>query len=92
MNTGVVALPKWVTTEGVFAASGSVWFLLHALLPTIPDFMPLGLPIPGFENLTITPGLLVGVAVIPVVLKMVSIGRTPFVAGPTEPQNTEVGK
>lgn len=92
MTKGVVELPSWVTTEGIFSATGAVWFLLHALFPVVPEYMPLGLPIPGFENLTITPGLLVGVAVIPVVLKMVALGRTPFVATPVPPQNTEAGK
>lgn len=81
MQTGVIELPKWVTTEGVFCALGFAWFGLHAAFPTVPDFMPLGLPVPGFENLTITPGLLVGLSVIPIVIKLVGANRsTPFVA------------
>jgi len=86
MPKGLVTLPPWITTEGLFCALGIVWFAAHAAFPALPDFMPLGIPIPGFESLTITPGLLVGLSVIPVAVKLVGSNTTPFVGArtPTE--------
>lgn len=74
---------KYLTTEAVFAGTGVIWFLLSSFLPAIPQQMPLGIPVPGFENLTISPGLLVGVAVVPVILKLAIPGRTAFIATST---------
>lgn len=78
-------MPKWITTEGIFAASGALWLIISSFTP-IPASVPLGIPVPGFTEITITPGLLIGVALVPVLLKMVQPGKTPFVnsAAPEE--------
>ena len=70
-------LQKWLTTEAVFSLSGGLWFVLAAIFPTIPATMPIPAIIPGFSE--ITPGLLVGVSLVPVLLKVFTPGRVPFV-------------
>ncbi len=72
-------IQKYVTTEGVFALLGGLWFVVSAIFPTIPSTMPAGLPIPGFENLSISPGLFVAVAFVPILLKTFIPGKTPFI-------------
>ena len=79
---------RYLTTEAVFAGTGAVWFLLSSFLPAVPQAMPLGLPIPGFQEVTITPGLLVGVAVVPVAMKVFIPGRMPFI-GTTNPSTAQ---
>lgn len=70
---------KYVTTEAIFSISGALWFVVGAFLPALPTSMPLGIPIPGFQEITITPGLLIGVSLVPILLKMFIPGKTPFV-------------
>ena len=72
-------IQKFVTTEGVFAFLGGLWFVVSAIFPTIPSTMPAGLPIPGFENLAISPGLFVAVAFVPIFIKVLVPGKTPFI-------------
>ncbi len=77
-------IQKFVTTEGVFASLGGLWFVVSAIWPTIPSTMPAGLPIPGFENLALSPGLFVAVAFVPFLLKLIIPGKTPFIGtGPS---------
>lgn len=82
-------LQKYLTTEAVFALSGALWLVVSSFT-IIPDHLPLGVPVPGFNDINITPGLLIGVAVIPVLIKTFVPGKTPFV-GNTTPPNTSEG-
>lgn len=82
-------LHKYVTTEGVFSLSGAVWFLVSAFIPAIPREMPLGIPVPGFADITITPGLLIGVSLVPVLIKMIKPGSTPFVSSQPPAKDSE---
>lgn len=76
---------KWLTTETVLCAIGFVWFFVSsASQGAIP--MQISIPplMPGVE--AISPGLLIGVALVPVLLKIGIPGAVPFVHGvkPTE--------
>ncbi len=72
-------MQKWITTEGIFAVIGVLWFLTSSLFPAIPNSMPLGLPVPGVGDITFTPALFIAVAFVPIVLKTWQNGKTPFV-------------
>lgn len=70
-------MSKWLTTEAVFSILGGVWFVLSSFFPAIPQSMPIPAVIPGLDS--ITPGLLVAISLVPVVLKVVTPGQVPFV-------------
>ena len=72
-------LQKYLTTEAVFAVIGGLWFVVSAIFPSIPSVMPIGLPIPGFENLTLQPGLFIAVAFVPILIKTFMPGKTAFI-------------
>lgn len=73
-------LQRYLTTEAIFSVTGGVWFVVSALFPVIPGVMliPAMPPLVPFD-VPISPGLLVGVSLVPVLLKAFMPGKTPFV-------------
>ncbi len=68
---------KYLTTEALFSISGAVWFVVSSIFPVIPATMPVPTIIPGLD--AITPGLLVAISLVPIVLKIAVPGKMPFI-------------
>jgi len=73
-------LARYATTEGLFSVFGVLWFFLSSVFPVIPNAMPIPAIIPGFE--AITPGLLVCISLVPILLKTFNPATAPFINQP----------
>ena len=74
-------MSKYITTEGLLAVVGGLWFVFSSLFPAIPASMPIPALIPGLS--AITPGLLCLGALVPFLLKFVNPATTPFINHPS---------
>ena len=73
----IAFLQKYLTTEAVFSITGAIWFVVSSIFPAIPQEMPMPALIPGLT--AVTPGLLVAISLVPIVIKLVMPGKTAFV-------------
>lgn len=77
-------ISKYLTSEAVLVGGGIVWAILAQFLPGLSalDVPAIGGFTPAFA---ITPGHMIALGLIPIAIKTVTPGKTPFVGVPTAP-------
>lgn len=87
-----VELPRWITTELVLIVGGFLWAIAGVFLPQLATIPVPGIGLPGVLStpaFEIGPGQMIVLGLVPVVLKYLHAGKTPFVNAPAAKEEAD---